>query len=291
MQKIKACLCFDTRAGEAAKLYTSLFGRSKIVSTSYYGEAGPMPKGTVLAVDFQLEGQDFMALNGPAFSFTPAVSFFVTCKTEEEMDALWQTLSKGGKVFMELQKYPFSDKFGWLADRFGVAWQLNLARRETKIDPFLLFVGKQHGKAEEAMGFYASVFKDSRIEEVERFGAGQGEPEGTVSHGSFLLAGQQFMAMDSAREHAFTFTPAVSFFVSCETQDEVDELWGKLSTGGKEGQCGWLEDRYGVSWQIVPTILGELMQSKDARKAKQVMEAMLKMSKLDIKKLEEASAR
>jgi predicted 3-demethylubiquinone-9 3-methyltransferase (glyoxalase superfamily) len=292
MQKIMPCLWFDTQAGEAAKFYTSLFGRSKILSTSHYGDAGPMPKGTVLVVNFQLEGLNFMALNGgPAFSFTPAISLFVTCTTEEEVDGLWQKLSEGGKVLMELQKYPFSEKFGWVADRFGLTWQLNLTRREKRIDPFLMFVGKQNGKAEEAMKFYASLFKDSRVEQVERFGAGRGEPENSVSHGRFLLAGQQFLAMDSSRDHAFTFTPAVSLFVNCETQAEVDELWQKLTEGGKESQCGWLDDRYGVSWQIVPTILGELMQSKDPRKAKQVMEAMLKMRKLDVKKLQEAYAR
>jgi predicted 3-demethylubiquinone-9 3-methyltransferase (glyoxalase superfamily) len=292
MQKIMPCLWFDTQAGEAAKFYTSLFARSKIVSTSYYNDAGPMPKGTVLVATFQLAGQQFMALNGgPAYSFTPALSLFVTCTTEEEVDALWEKLSAGGKVLMEMQKYPFSDKFGWLTDRFGLSWQLNLAGRETRIDPFLMFVGKQNGKAEEAMKFYTSLFKDSRIEQVEHYPAGQGEAPGAVSHGRFVLAGQQLLAMDSGRDHAFTFSPAVSLYVSCETQAEVDELWEKLLEGGKESQCGWLDDRFGVSWQIVPTVLGELMQSKDAKKAKQVMEAMLKMRKLDIKKLQEAYAR
>ncbi len=179
MQKIVPCLWFDTQAGEAAKFYASLFSRSKIVNTSYYNEAGPMPKGTVLMVTFQLEGQQFMALNGgPAFSFTPALSLFVTCTTEEQVDALWKKLSAGGKVLMELRKYPFSEKFGWVADRFGLTWQLNLTRGETRIDPFLMFVGKQNGKAEEAMKFYTSQFKDSRIEQVERYPAGQGRLPG-----------------------------------------------------------------------------------------------------------------
>ena len=289
MQKINPFLWFDTQAEEAAAFYTSLFDNSGIVSTARYGDAGPGPKGSVLTVTFQLEGQSFMALNGgPQFSFTPAISFFVTCTTENEVDALWRKLSKGGKILMELQKYPFSEKFGWVADRYGLTWQLNLAGSEKKISPFLMFVGKQHGKTEEAITSYASVFKGSRIDQVERYGAGREEPEGTVMHARFSLAGQEFMAMDSSREHAFTFTPAVSFFVNCTTQEEVDELWEKLSQGGKKGQCGWLEDRYGVSWQIVPTVLGELLGDPDPVRSKRVMEAMLKMTKLDIEGLQQA---
>jgi predicted 3-demethylubiquinone-9 3-methyltransferase (glyoxalase superfamily) len=289
MQKIKPFLWFDSQAEEAARFYTSLFERSKIANVARYGDAGPGPKGAVFTVDFQLEGQGFIALNGgPVFGFTPAISFFVTCRTEGEVDALWKKLSDRGKVFMELQKYPFSEKFGWVSDRFGVSWQLNLAGSQKKITPFLMFVGKQHGKAEEAMKSYVSLFKNSSVEQVQRYGAGREEPEGTVMHARFSLGGQEFMAMDSSREHSFSFTPAISFFVSCKTQEEVDELWEKLSQGGKKGQCGWLEDKYGVSWQIVPTVLGELLQSKDARKSKQAMEAMMKMTKLDIKELQRA---
>jgi predicted 3-demethylubiquinone-9 3-methyltransferase (glyoxalase superfamily) len=240
-----------------------------------------------MTADFQLEGQSFTALNGgPQFHFTPAMSLFVSCTKEKEVDTLWRTLSEGGKVLMELQKYPFSEKYGWLTDRYGLSWQLNLGGRAKRISPFLLFVGKQHGKAEEAIKYYASIFEGSTIDQMERYPAGREEPEGTVMHARFSLAGEELMAMESAGKHDFTFTPAVSLFVSCKTQEEVDELWEKLSAGGQKGQCGWLEDRYGVSWQIIPTVLGELLRSS---RSKPVMEAMFKMTKIDIRKLQEAS--
>jgi predicted 3-demethylubiquinone-9 3-methyltransferase (glyoxalase superfamily) len=289
MQKISPFLWFDGQAEEAAKFYTSLFADSKILRTVRYGESGPGPKGTVMTVSFKLEGQEFVALNGgPQFTFTPALSFFVTCTSENEIDALWKNLSERGKVLMELQKYPFSEKFGWVSDRYGLSWQLNLAGNQKRITPFLMFVGKQHGKAEEAMSFYTSLFEHSSIDQVERYGAVEGETEGTVVHGKFSLAGQQFMAMDSNREHQFTFTPALSLFVACETQAEVDEFWEKLSSGGTKDQCGWLQDRYGVSWQVVPTVLIELLGDPDPVRAQKVMEAMLKMKKLDIKELQQA---
>ena len=141
-------------------------------------------------------------------------------------------------------------------------------------------------QAEEAMIFYTSIFKNSKIGEISRYGDAGPMPKGTVLTATFQLDGQDFMALNGGP--AFHFTPAVSFFVNCETQAEVDELWQKLSAGGEEGQCGWLTDKYGVSWQIVPTVLGQLMQDPDPEKARRVTEAMLKMRKLDIAKLKQA---
>jgi predicted 3-demethylubiquinone-9 3-methyltransferase (glyoxalase superfamily) len=230
-----------------------------------------------------------MALNGgPVFTFTPAISMFASRAEEPDVDRLWTELSQDGKVLMELQPYPFSRKFGWLVDRFGLSWQLNLDGRR-RISPFLMFTGAQSGKAQEAMETYVSMFEGSGIHQVERFGPGQEETEGTVMHGRFSLAGQEFMAMDSRRDHGFSFTPAVSFFVNCETQPEVDDLWERLSDGGKKGQCGWLEDRYGVSWQIVPTALGTLLADKDPARSRNVMKAMLGMTKLDVAALKAAA--
>jgi len=145
-----------------------------------------------------------------------------------------------------------------------------------KITPFLWF----DDKIEEAINFYVSVFKNSKILSMAP------GPNGTVMMASFQLDGQEFMALNGGPQ--FKFTEAVSFFVNCETQPEVDELWNKLSEGGEKGQCGWLKDKYGLSWQIVPTALGELMGDKDPAKAKRVMEAMLKMKKIDIKTLKQA---
>ena len=151
-----------------------------------------------------------------------------------------------------------------------------------KITPFLWF----DNQAEEAVNFYTSVFKNSKPGNVTRYGEGQPGPQGTVMTASFQLAGQEFIALNGGPH--FTFTPAISFFVKCETQGEIDELWEKLSAGGEKEQCGWLKDKYGVSWQIVPAILDEMLQHRDAEVTQRVMSAILKMEKLDIKTLKQA---
>jgi predicted 3-demethylubiquinone-9 3-methyltransferase (glyoxalase superfamily) len=152
----------------------------------------------------------------------------------------------------------------------------------SKIVPFLWF----DGKAEEAMNFYASIFKNSKIGNVTRYGKGGPGPEGTVMSATFQLEGQDFYALNGGPH--YSFTPAISFFVNCETQQEVDELWEKLSEGGQIQQCGWLQDKYGLSWQIIPTILGKLLGDKDPAKAQRVMQAMLQMKKIDIARLKQA---
>jgi len=155
-----------------------------------------------------------------------------------------------------------------------------------KITPFLWF----DDKAEEAANYYVSIFKNSKIGTITRYGeegaAVSGKPKGTVMVVTFQLDGQDLMALNGGPE--FKFTEAVSFLVNCETQGEVDELWEKLSKGGEKGRCGWLKDKYGLSWQIVPTVLGEMLQDKDAEKSERVMKAMLQMDKLDIRTLERA---
>ena len=286
MQKITPFLWFDNQAEEAMDFYVSVFRNSEIRSVSRYGEHGPGPAGTVMSATFQLDGRQFMALNGgPIFKFTPAISFFVSSETPQEIDETWENLSTNGTVLMELGRYPFSEKFGWVEDQFGLSWQLNLAPHGQPITPCLMFVGEQRGKANEAIDFYCSLFEHSNVAVIERYGPGEGEPEGTVKFASFTLDGQPFIAMENSFNHAFTFTPATSFFVSCETQQEVDELWEKLSAGGRTQQCGWLQDKFGVSWQIVPTILGELLQDENAAKAQNVMKAMLQMEKIEIEPL------
>lgn len=289
MQKITPFLWFNDNAEEAVALYTSAFKDSKILSTMRYGDAGPAPKGSIMTVSFLLEGQAFTALNGgPIYTHTPATSLFVQCASREEVDALWARLSEGGTVLMELGEYPFSERYGWVSDRFGVSWQLSLAKAEQKIVPFLLFTGAQYGKAEEAMRFYTSLFDDSRIDNVDRYGKGEPEPEGSVRHATFVLQGLQFMAIESAHPHEFTFSEAFSFVVNCDSQVEINRFWEKLTDGGQPLQCGWLKDKFGVTWQIVPPVLIEMMQDKDPGKAKRVTEAMMLMVKLDIAALESA---
>jgi predicted 3-demethylubiquinone-9 3-methyltransferase (glyoxalase superfamily) len=294
MQKITPFLWFDSQAEEAMNFYTSLFKDSRVVSLKRYPDGpleGPMAgmEGKVLTGVFELAGQRFMALDGgPHFRFTPAVSLFVNGATVEEIDAIWTRLADGGSVLMPLQQYPFSEKFGWVQDKYGLSWQLNVGARAQKITPFLMFVGEQHGKAEEAMNFYTSLFDNSAIEHIVRYGPGQEEEEGTVTHAVFRLNGQDFMAMDSNREHQFTFTEAISFYVECESQAEVDHFWYRLSTHPEAEQCGWLKDRYGLSWQIIPAALPELLNDPDPEKAQRVTEAMLQMKKIDVGALQAA---
>jgi len=151
-----------------------------------------------------------------------------------------------------------------------------------KITPFLWF---DH-QAEEAMNFYVSIFKNSKVGRVTRYGEAGPGPKGTVMSATFQLDGQDFFALNGGPH--FTFSPAVSFFVNCETQQEVDELWEKLSAGGKKERCGWLKDKYGLSWQIIPSALGNMLGDQDAEKAKRVMQAMVQMDKIDIKGLQQA---
>src|SRR5262245_10214188 len=151
-----------------------------------------------------------------------------------------------------------------------------------KITPFLWF----NGQAEEAMTFYVSIFKNSKVGTVSRYGEAGPGPKGAVMSATFQLEGQEFMALNGGP--LFTFSPAISFFVNCQTQEEVDELWEKLSAGGEKSRCGWLKDKFGVSWQIIPTALGQMMHDKDPAKAKRVMQAMLQMVKIDIKRLKQA---
>lgn len=287
MRKIVPHLWFDDSAEEAVHFYTSIFKNASVINTSRYGEAGSKVSGrkasSVMLLNFELAGQRMMALNGgPHFQFTPAISFFVDCETEEELDLLWDKLLEGGQALMELGQYSFSDKYGWLMDQFGVTWQLSLSYQSQRVSPFFMFVGEQYGKAEEAMHFYTTLFDHSKVDHIE---PGQDE---TVRQARFTLDGQSFMAIDSNGPHRFTFNEAFSLLVNCESQDELDSLWLQLCDGGEPGQCGWLKDRYGVSWQIVPTALGKLMETGDARQSERVVSALLKMKKIDIEALKSA---
>ncbi|MBC7777035.1 MAG: VOC family protein [Phycisphaerae bacterium] len=287
-QKITPFLWFDHQAEEAVNLYTAIFPNSKITSIV------KLPNGAVMTAGFELGGQKFAALNGgPMFKINPSISFYVVCETETEVDTAWQKLSEGGSVMMPLDKYPWSEKYGWVQDRFGLSWQLSLGKLSDvgqKFTPSLMFVGEQHGRAEEAMNFYSSVFKNTGVDGILRYAAGESDPtEGTVKHAQFKLEGQKFMAMDSSAAHQFQFNEALSFVINCDTQEEIDYFWDKMTTeGGAESQCGWLKDKFGVSWQVVPPILSQLLGDPDPAKSQRVMQAMMQMKKLDIAVLKQA---
>lgn len=292
--KIVPVLWFDHQAEEAVNFYISLFKNSRI--TEIVRTAAETPSGneigSVLTVGFELAGQEFGALNGgPYFTFNPSVSLFVNCDTAAEVDTLFARLADGGSVLMPLEAYPFSEKFGWVKDKYGLSWQINLGSRPQKITPFLLFVGDQNGKAEKALKFYTSLFDGGRIERIERYLEDEeGGTPGSVKHAVFYLGAQEFMAMDSALEHDFTFNEAISFMIVCRTQQEVDYFWEKLTAHPEAEQCGWLKDKYGVSWQVTPAELLEMMKTPDPEKARRVTEAFLPMKKLDLEVLRKAYA-
>jgi predicted 3-demethylubiquinone-9 3-methyltransferase (glyoxalase superfamily) len=290
MQAITTHLWFDKEAKEAAALYTSIFKDSKIKNTATLHNS---PSGTVDLLTIELLGQEFKLINaGPLFKFTPAVSFLVACDTKEEVEALWNELARGGSALIELGEYPFSEKYGWTQDRYGLSWQVMFMgdrKIEQKITPTLMFVGEQCGKAEEAIKFYASVFHDAKIGHILRYGKGEKpDKEGTIKHAGVSLEGESFAVMDSARAHNFTFNEAISFMVHCDTQEQIDYFWSKLSADPTAEQCGWLKDKFGLSWQIVPTVMDEMLSDKDQSKLARVTEAFLKMRKFDIAKLKEA---
>lgn len=283
MDTITPHLWFDRQAREAAERYCSILPGSRITGVTTLQDT---PSGDTEVVSFELAGQPFMAISaGPLFAFNPSVSFAVSCATVEEVDRLWERLGDGGAPLMELGSYPFSRRYGWTEDRYGLSWQLIHTGQETaqRITPALMFVGDVCGKAEEAIDFYTSLFPDSEVGDVLRYGPGE-EPDapGTVKHARFRLAGQEFAAMDSAHEHAFAFNEAVSFMVGCETQDEIDRYWEPLSAVPEAEQCGWLKDRYGLSWQVVPTAMGAMLHSGTSDQVARVTEAFLGMKKLDI---------
>jgi predicted 3-demethylubiquinone-9 3-methyltransferase (glyoxalase superfamily) len=295
-RQITPHLWFDKDAAGAARFYASTFPASKVTGINTLHDT---PSGSVDIVSFEVLGQAFVGIGaGPLFKFNPSISFHVNLGSKNEIDAIWEKLSRGGTVLMELGEYPFSEKFGWIQDRYGLSWQLifvNQAEIQQGITPALLFVGDVCGKAEEAINFYASVFsaKDgrgaSKVEQVSRYGKGeQPDREGTVKYATFKLFGQEFGAMDSAHPHNFSFNEAISFMVYCDTQAEIDYYWGKLSAVHEAEQCGWLKDRFGVSWQIVPTAMDEMMVSGTPEQIDRVTQAFLQMKKFDLAQLQKA---
>ena len=294
---IVPCLWFDDQAEEAARFYTRTFGDGRVLATSHYPESldnpSGKPRGSVLTVDFEVLGRRFAALNGgPHFVINPSVSFFVHTDTSERTDQLCAALVEGGKYLMPPGTYPWSERYGWVQDCFGVSWQVMTSKPAPGapgIVPCLMFADAQHGRAEEAMKAYTAVFPESRVVHVERYGADRG-PEGKVVHGRFVLAGQDFVAMDSHEARGATFNEGLSFQVMCEDQADVDRYWERLSDGGRPGVCGWLKDAFGLSWQVVPKSISAWLASRDTRASDRAFQAVMGMKKLDIAALDAAFA-
>jgi predicted 3-demethylubiquinone-9 3-methyltransferase (glyoxalase superfamily) len=268
------CLWFNGNAKQAAEFYCSVFRNSKIVDDN------------PLVVTFMLNGKQIMGLNGgPMFKFNPSISLFVYCETLEETNSVWNKLIEGGKVLIPIDKHPWSERYGWLEDKFGFTWQISIQDSDDSkltITPAMLFTGDQFGRAEEAINFYSSVFANSSKDLLIHYE--DNDPnEGKVLYSEFRLNNYSIIAMDGPGVLDYTFNEAVSFTVSCLTQEEIDYYWNRLTEGGSEGQCGWLRDKFGVWWQIVPEILASLMN--DPSKSDRVINAFMQMKKFEIEKL------
>lgn len=275
-QKITPCLWYNAQAREAATLYCSVFANSKITSQS------PI----VTAID--VCGQSITLLDGgPMYQPNPSISFYYVCETNEEIDRTWKAFTKEGEIMMPMDKYAWSQKYGWVTDKFGVSWQFALGKVSDvgqKITPCLMFTGKQYGRVDEAIAHYSSVFRNSKVEGIMRYGKGQlPDQEGKVQHAQMNLGNYKMMLMESAADHKFTFSEGVSLTIHCEDQEEIDYYWDRLTESGEESRCGWLKDKFGVSWQIIPVMLSKLISNPKG------VEAMLTMRKLNIEQLVQAA--
>lgn len=293
MQKIVPNLWFDHNAAEAAAFYASVFPQAHVTATQYYPSEG-LPDfqqefaGKELVVEFEIAGYRFIAINaGPEFTINPSVSFMlnfdpsVDDAAREHLDGLWASLAEGGRVLMPLGDYAFSRRYGWVQDRYGVSWQLILTDPAGEPRPFviptLLFGDGVQNRAGEAVDFYASVFPGTRVGSLVPYPeqVGPAAP-GSLMFGELEILGQWFVAMDSGAEQDVSFNCGVSLMLECDDQAELDYYWSQLSAVPEAEQCGWCADRFGVSWQVVPANLGELMQAPDA------YQTLMGMKKIDI---------
>ncbi len=273
---IHPCIWYNGNAKTAAEFYCSLFANSKITTDS------PM------VIKWELAGQTFMGLNGgPMFKTNPSISFLVICEDDVEIDTLWEKLSDSGTVMMPLDKYDWSERYGFVEDKFGLAWQIMKGKYSDvnqKITPTFLFVGDSFGKAEAAVKYYTKIVKPASIDGILLYTLDEGAAAGSVKHSQFVLDGKVFMAMDGHGEHPFAFNEGISFVVECKDQEEIDYFWNTfIKDGGAESMCGWLKDKFGVRWQIIPKNIGSIMM--DPINGKKAMQALMQMKKIDLEKL------
>lgn len=267
------CIWFDGKASEAFHFYVSVFPNSAITAEN------PM------VVKASLDGTEFMGLNGgPMFKPNGAISFMYVSPDKTLLKQVWEQLSADGKVLMPLDSYPWSEFYGWVEDRFGANWQLYFGADEwnhDKIVPTLMFCGGQQGKCEEALAFYEKTFPQYKNDGVMRYA--EGDMTGQIQHTQFTLNNRLLMAMDSGVPQTFSFTEGVSLVLECNDQEAIDYYWNSFTKEGEESQCGWCKDPYGISWQVIPRNIGDLLfKSADPQKSQQ---ALMQMKKIDIEKL------
>lgn len=274
---IYPCLWFDTNAKAAAEFYSSVFPNSKI------------HQNTDIVSSFELMGIKILGLNGgPTYKVNKAVSYFVYCGHDVKIDELYANLKEGGEVLFPLDKYDWSPRYAWVKDKFGVNWQLDIdpINHQQKIVPCLLFSNSKRTQVKEAMLYYTSIFEGSRNLMEYPFPPQAGMPQGSLLFGQIKLGEFILNLMSGMEKEEEDFTEGNSLVVECQTQAEIDHFWEALGKDGKYSMCGWLKDRYGVSWQIIPSILPQLMA--DPLKGQRVVKAFLKMQKFDIAVLENA---
>ena len=253
------------------------------------------PGGDTDIVTFQLWGQSFQAINaGPLFSFNPSISFAVACDTVEDVDRIWARLAEGGTPLMPLDTYPFSERYGWTQDRYGLSWQVSLRRRSARDAAHHSDADVRRRRVRQGRGGDRLLHVGpARLERgfVQRYGPGQ-EPdaEGTVQYGAFQLAGQGSPPWTARGTTSSRSTRRSRCIVYCDNQDEIDRYWDALSAVPEAEQCGWLKDRYGVSWQIVPADMDEMLQRGTKEQVARVTAAFLAMKKFDLAELERAYA-
>jgi len=273
------CIWFNQNGSEAAKFYTSIFKNSKITVD------------TQMVINIEIKGQKLMFLSvGPQFKPNQTLSLMLMCDSHEEVENYYQRLSENGKVMMELNAYPWSEKYAWVEDQYGISWQLYYSseKAKQKFSPVMMFTGTNAGKCREAISFYTNIFPNSQVEGIMEYQEGQGEPAGNIAHSQFQIDHYTMMAMDSSHDHKVQFSEGTSMVVMTSDQDETDFYWNKLTEGGEESMCGWLKDKYGFSWQITPKRLIELTNHGNPETSKKAFDAMLKMKKIIIKDIEGA---
>ena len=292
-QKVIPYLWYDKNALEAAEFYISIFPDSKLFSV---GKIYDTPSGDCDMITFQLLGLEIQSIGaGPEFHFNSSLSFMVTCTSKEELSEFYEKLSPNGEILMPLGEYPFSPYYVWFSDQYGLNWQLilmdNVANSETtqRIRPVLLFQGDQCGKALEALNFYQSILPGAKIGPTSNYLDGEAkDPRANINYAELSFLGMNFVLMDHGYGGADTFNESFSLMLPCKDQMEIDYYWNKLSFVPEAEQCGWLKDRFGVSWQIVPSMMGELLANATPEEAKRITEAFLKMKKFNIEELEKA---
>lgn len=294
-QLIVPCLWMDDQAEAAAAFYCHAFPNGRVLATSRYPESLKTPANkapsSVLTVEFEIAGTRFTALNGgPKFSINPSISFFATFGSADEVDRVFGALADSGTALMPLGSYPWSPRYGWVKDRFGVSWQVMLSEPDAAaaIAPCFMFSDSVHGQARAAMTRYTGLFPAGRIVAAEEYTAQEG-PAGTLKHARFTVAGQGFVATDSHIKHNIAFNEGISMQLMCESQAELDRYWDALCDGGAPSQCGWLKDRFGVSWQVVPRQLAAWLTAAHGGVRERVFQAVMGMTKLDIATLEAAA--